>query len=121
MPAHHIRSYRLSMRTNAGNAAEGHPPAGHGPGAPHAAADAPHAPGWYEIRLKGRLDPRWADWFDGLRLTHEGDGTTLLRGPVVDQAALHGLLRKVRDLGLPLIAVIRVDGTQANEPHSAET
>jgi hypothetical protein len=59
----------------------------------------------YEIRVKGRLDARWADWFDGLTLTQESDGTTLLRGAVVDQAALHGLLGKVRDLGLPLIAV----------------
>ena len=63
--------------------------------------------GSYEIRLKGHLEPRWADWFDGLTLTQESDGTTVLSGPVVDQAALHGLLGKVRDLGLPLIAVNR--------------
>ena len=63
--------------------------------------------GSYEIRLKGHLNARWADWFDGLSLTEEGDGTTLLSGSVVDQAALHGLLAKVRDLGLPLIAVRR--------------
>jgi hypothetical protein len=63
--------------------------------------------GSYEIRLKGHLEPRWADWFDGLTLTQESDGTTVLRGSVVDQAALHGLLGKVRDLGLPLIAVNR--------------
>ena len=63
--------------------------------------------GSYEIRLKGHLNARWADWFDGLTLTQESDGTTLLSGPVVDQAALHGLLGKVRDLGLPLIAVHR--------------
>ena len=61
----------------------------------------------YEIRLKGHLEPRWADWFDGLTLTQESDGTTLLSGAVVDQAALHGLLGNVRDLGLPLIAVRR--------------
>ena len=61
----------------------------------------------YEIRLKGHLDVRWADWFDGLTLTRESDGTTVLRGSVVDQAALHGVLGKVRDLGLPLIAVNR--------------
>ena len=65
--------------------------------------------GRYEIRLQGHLEPRWAAWFDGLRLTHELDGTTILAGPVVDQAALHGLLQRVRDLGLPLIAVIQVD------------
>ena len=61
----------------------------------------------YEIRVKGHLDVRWADWFDGLTLTRESDGTTVLRGSVVDQAALHGVLGKVRDLGLPLIAVNR--------------
>jgi hypothetical protein len=63
--------------------------------------------GSYEIRLRGHLNARWADWFDGLTLTQESDGTTLLSGPVLDQAALHGLLGKVRDLGLPLIAVHR--------------
>jgi len=60
---------------------------------------------WYEIRLRGRLDPRWSDWFDGLALTTATDGTTTIRGPVVDQAALHGLLHRLRDLGLPLISV----------------
>jgi hypothetical protein len=63
----------------------------------------------YEIRVKGHLDDRWAEWFDGLSFTHDGDGTTILCGPVVDQAALHGVLRKVRDLALPLVSVIRVD------------
>jgi hypothetical protein len=63
--------------------------------------------GRYEIRLQGHLEPRWADWFDGLSLRQESDGTTVLSGSVVDQAALHGLLGKVRDLGLPLIAVHR--------------
>jgi hypothetical protein len=63
--------------------------------------------GSYEIRLKGHLNARWADWFDGLTLTQESDGTTLLSGLIVDQAALHGLLGKVRDLGLPLIAIHR--------------
>jgi hypothetical protein len=61
----------------------------------------------YEIRLEGHLDARWADWFDGLNLTQLSDGTTVLRGSVIDQAALHGLLGKVRDLGLPLIAVMQ--------------
>jgi hypothetical protein len=59
-----------------------------------------------EIRLEGHLDARWADWFDGLTLIQLSDGTTVLRGSVIDQAALHGLLGKVRDLGLPLIAVM---------------
>ena len=66
-----------------------------------------HEGGSYEIRLKGHLEPRWAGWFDGLTLTQEGDGTTVLSGSVADQAALYGLLGKVRDLGLPLIAVNR--------------
>jgi hypothetical protein len=60
---------------------------------------------WYEIRLKGHLDDRWTDWFEGLTITPEEDGDTLLTGPVIDQAALHGLLKKVRDLGLPLVSV----------------
>jgi hypothetical protein len=61
--------------------------------------------GRYEIRIQGRLDARWSTWFDDLSLTNESDGTTVLRGPVADQAALHGLLQKVRDLGLPLLTV----------------
>ena len=65
-------------------------------------------PGQYEIRLKGHLDSRWAAWFDGLSLTRENDGTTIICGPVADQAALHGLLQKVRDLGLPLVSVTQV-------------
>ena len=63
--------------------------------------------GSYEIRLQGHLNARWTDWFDGLTLTQESDGTTVLSGSLMDQAALHGLLGKVRDLGLPLIAVHR--------------
>ena len=60
---------------------------------------------YYEIRLKGHLEARWVQWFDGLTITLEDDGDTLLTGPVIDQAALHGLLRKVRDLGLTLLSV----------------
>ena len=71
-------------------------------------------PGLYEIRIKGHLDDRRAVSFEGLTLTREGSGNTLLVGPVVDQAALHGLLRKVRDLGMPLISVIRVRSGQAD-------
>jgi hypothetical protein len=59
----------------------------------------------YEIRIRGHLDARWASWFDGLTLSQEPDGTTVIRGQVVDQAALHGLIQKVRDIGLPLISV----------------
>jgi hypothetical protein len=62
----------------------------------------------YQIRIKGHLGPDWADWFDGLAITLQDNGETLLSGPVVDQAALHGLLRKVRDLGMVLISVIGV-------------
>jgi hypothetical protein len=71
-------------------------------------AGSQHDAGRYEIRLKGHLDSRWAAWFDGLALTNEIDGTTIIRGPVVDQAALHGLLRKIRDLGLPLVSVTQI-------------
>ncbi len=75
-----------------------------------------HSPGRYEIRVKGRLDTRWAAWFDGLSLTHESDGTTTIHGLVADQAALHGLLQRVRDVGLPLVAVTQVNpGTTHTE------
>ena len=65
--------------------------------------------GSYEIRLAGHLDQRWAAQFEGLSLTHQQDGSTVLSGQIVDQAALHGLLQKVRDLALPLISVARVE------------
>ena len=63
---------------------------------------------WYEIHLRGRLDSRWAEWFDGMTVRPGAGGTTLIRGPVADQAALHGLLARLRDLGLPLLAVSQV-------------
>jgi hypothetical protein len=62
----------------------------------------------YEIRITGHLGPRWAAWFDGMTLADEGDGTSVLRGDVVDQAALHGVLHKLRDLGIPLLSVTQV-------------
>jgi hypothetical protein len=68
----------------------------------------------YEIRIKGHLDNRWANWFDGLIITPLPNWTTVISGPVVDQAALHGLLRKVRDLGVPLLSVTRVRPNQAD-------
>jgi hypothetical protein len=68
----------------------------------------------YEIRLKGHLDARWAEWFDGLAITLDENGTTLLSGPVADQAALHGILKKVRDLGLPLLSVNLVQTNRTN-------
>jgi hypothetical protein len=75
--------------------------AGHGQGA-----------GRYEIRVKGHLGPRWAARFDGMTLTRDGDGTTVIHGRVVDQAALHGLLARVRDLGIPLLSVTQVEPDQ---------
>jgi hypothetical protein len=105
MPAHHIDSYlavvlkiRQVRRSAVSDTSAGHS----------------HDPGRYEIRVKGHLSSRWAAWFDGLTLTHDGDGTTLIHGPVVDQAALYGLLANVRDLGLPLISVTQQEG----DPHS---
>src|SRR6476661_6975862 len=74
----------------------------------HAATEDQDESGLYEIRLKGRLDARWAARFEGMTLTLEDNGDTLLTGPVVDQAALHGLLRKVRDLAMPLVSVTRL-------------
>jgi hypothetical protein len=68
----------------------------------------------YEIRLKGHLETRWAEWFAGLSITLDENGNTLLRGPVADQATLHGLLKKVRDLGLTLLSVNSV-GSDAKE------
>ena len=69
-------------------------------------------PGSYEIRVKGRLAPRWRAWFDGMTLTAEDGGTTCIHGTVADQAALHGLLQKLRDVGLPLISVIHAEADQ---------
>lgn len=70
----------------------------------------------YEVRVKGHLGARWTAWFDGLRLTSEDDGITVISGPMVDQAALHGLLQKLRDVGLPLVSVtqIQLDATERN-------
>ncbi len=70
---------------------------------------------YYEIRLKGHLDDRWAEWFEGLTITLEENGETFLTGPVVDQAALHGLLKKVRDLGIPLLSVNLVQSQPKKE------
>ena len=68
----------------------------------------------YQIKIKGHLGGEWTDWFGGLTITLEDNGDTLLTGPVVDQAALHGLLKKVRDLGVPLLSVIRLKAGQAD-------
>lgn len=82
----------------------------------HASTEDHHQPGLYEIRIKGQLDDRWANWFGGLTITLEENGDTLLTGPVADQAALYGLLRKVRDLGLPLLSVNRLEPGPADAP-----
>jgi hypothetical protein len=74
----------------------------------------------YEIRLKGYLDDRWAEWFEGLTITLEENGDTLLTGPVVDQAALHGLLKKVRDLCLPLLSVNPVESGPPTTPGTGQ-
>jgi hypothetical protein len=70
----------------------------------------------YQIRIKGHLGQRWTEWFEGLTITLEEDGDTLLTGPVVDQAALHGLLKKVRDLGMPLLSVDPVKLERGDAP-----
>ena len=75
----------------------------------HAASGEHGKPVRYAIRLKGHLDERWTAWFEGLTITPEDDGTTLLTGPLADQAALHRLIRKVRDLGLPLLSLTHME------------
>jgi len=74
--------------------------------------------GRYAIRLAGHLDARWAAWFDGLTVRREADGTTVISGSIADQAALHGVLQRVRDLGLPLVSVTRIDPTITKETTS---
>lgn len=73
----------------------------------------------YQIRVGGQLGEQWTAWFGQMRLTRADDGDTLITGPVVDQAALHGLLRKVRDLGVPLISVVRLQPGQADEVNAS--
>ena len=81
----------------------------------HASIEDRYEPGSYEIRIKGHLDKRWAAWFEGLTITLEDNGDTLLTGPVIDQAALHGLLKRVRDLGMPLVSVSPLEHGQADQ------
>ncbi len=81
----------------------------------------PGQPLVYQIRIKGHLGHQWTDWFGGLSITLEDNGDTLLSGPVVDQAALHGLLKKVRDLGMPLLSVVCVTPGQAEASDVNET
>ena len=95
MTAHQVRSYGPSVTTEnrSTDSGAGASPADH--------TDVPE----YEVRVKGQLGPGWTAWFDGLSLTALADGTTVIRGPVVDQAALHGLLQKLRDVGIPLVSL----------------
>ncbi len=74
----------------------------------------------FKIGIKGHMDTKWADWFDGLQITHEKDGTSTLYGPLPDQAALHSILRKIRDLNLQLISVnqVNVDAENETPPNS---
>jgi hypothetical protein len=81
----------------------------------------PGQPMVYQIRIKGHLGSQWTDWFEGLTITLEDNGDTLLTGPVIDQAALHGLLKKVRDLGMPLVSVSPVESGRADAPDVNET
>ena len=76
----------------------------------------PGQPMVYQIRIKGHLGSQWTDWFEGLTIALEDNGDTLLTGPVVDQAALHGLLKKVRDLSMPLVSVHCIEPEQVNAP-----
>jgi len=75
---------------------------------------------YYEIRIKGHLDESWADWFDGMRIRHEDNGETLLSGSLPDQAALHGVLNRLRDLGIQLISVNPVEDEQASVDEDAD-
>lgn len=75
----------------------------------------PDQPVVYQIRIKGHLGPQWTEWFDDMAVTRDENGETLLTGPVTDQAALHGLLKKVRDLALPLLSVKRMDTSREQE------
>jgi hypothetical protein len=72
----------------------------------------------YQIIVKGHLDSTWSDWFDGLTIVLLENGETILSGPVVDQAALHGVLMKIRDLGLPLLSLTRIEANEENESDS---
>jgi hypothetical protein len=98
MCAHQVRSYGSNVTTDdRSTQATGGTSAGDHASIPQ-----------YEFRVKGHLGSRWVAWFDGLNLTDEDDGTTVIRGPVVDQAALHGVLQKLRDVGLPLVSITEV-------------
>jgi hypothetical protein len=110
MPAHHIAFY-FSIKANEGRCAGRDKASARSRrrAMNEISASSHYEAGWYEIRLKGHLDSRWTAWFDGLSLSNEIDGTTIISGLIADQAALHGLLQKVRDVGLPLVSVTEIN------------
>lgn len=110
MCAHQVRPYGPTVTADhrSTDIAGGAPAADHD--------DSPH----YEIRVKGHLAPRWSTWFDGLSLTADDDGTTVIRGPVVDQAALHGVLQRLRDVGIPLVSLTQLPPDAPVEPSALE-
>jgi len=116
MTSHHIPLYPWVEAKNEASAFETHPVERHRMSEKPTPIKANPEPELYEIRVRGHLDARWANWFEGLTITLEENGDTLLTGPVIDQAALHGLLKKVRDLGLPLVSVSPVEPGQADAP-----
>jgi len=110
MRAHQVRPYvrLVSTDDHTNEPSNGQPTADHAPAQQ------------YEIRVRGHLGSRWATWFDGMTLTAEDDGTTVIRGPVVDQAALHRLLQKLRDLGITLLSLTPlVPGTAIEQPNDS--
>jgi hypothetical protein len=111
MCAHHVRSYGRWVPTD-------RPTTDPRPASSGARrTDVPQ----YEIRVQGHLGSRWVAWFDGLELTTEPDGTTVLRGPVVDQSSLHGLLQKLRDLAIPLVSLTRLPSAEPAEGPDVRT
>jgi hypothetical protein len=110
MPAHHIAPNACFERTPI-----------HPDGHLERSAMSDHHPGLgdtsaYRIRTQGHISDRWSDWFEGFDLRHDTDGTTVISSPALDQAALHGLLAKVRDLGLPLVSVTRIASVAPQTP-----
>ena len=104
MTTHQVRSYGPQVSTDDRTPAH--------PGRRPRARPVPE----YEIRVAGQLAPRWSAWFDGLTIASDDDGTTVIRGPVVDQAALHGLIQKLRDVGIPLISLTQIPSPTPTEP-----
>jgi hypothetical protein len=120
MTAHHILLYSWVEAKNEASVFEIHPVKRHRMSETPTPIKAHPEPELYEIRVMGHLDARWANRFEGLTITLEENGETLLSGPVADQAALHGLLKKVRDLGMPLVSVNQVQFDETHQDHSKQ-